>query len=183
MAQPPDISETFLREVDENLRRDRAARLRQELRQLDHRRSHSVPCRAAAGSSGGSSTRCSAPRGRSKSSPRSTRDIGTGNVAKAPQQLDKLADERQQGRSRLGSVHQRGARPAAERSQAGDREISRDRGRRRLAQPYRDAALIRQTALEFDQIKPDEVISRLAAVRQAGQSVVRNGRRNDRAGA
>ena len=24
MAQPPDISETFLREVDENLRRDRA---------------------------------------------------------------------------------------------------------------------------------------------------------------
>ena len=30
-----------------------------------------------------------------------------------------------------------------------------------LPAPYRDLALIRQTALEFDQIKPQEVITRL----------------------
>jgi len=35
-------------------------------------------------------------------------------------------------------------------------------------QPYRDAALIRQTALEFDSLKPEEVISRMAPLTKPG---------------
>jgi hypothetical protein len=38
-----------------------------------------------------------------------------------------------------------------------------------LPKPYRDAALIRQTALEFDQMKPDEVIVRLAPLAKPGE--------------
>lgn len=37
-----------------------------------------------------------------------------------------------------------------------------------LAQPYRDAALIRQTQLEFDQLQPAEVVRRLQLYAQAG---------------
>jgi hypothetical protein len=37
-----------------------------------------------------------------------------------------------------------------------------------LPQPYRDAALIRQTALEFDSIPPNEVISRLQPLAKPG---------------
>lgn len=37
-----------------------------------------------------------------------------------------------------------------------------------LPQPYRDLALVRQTALEFDSLKPDEVITRLKPLAEAG---------------
>jgi hypothetical protein len=38
-----------------------------------------------------------------------------------------------------------------------------------MPQPYRDAALIRQTAIEFDQIKPEDVIARLQPLAKAGE--------------
>ena len=37
-----------------------------------------------------------------------------------------------------------------------------------LAQPYRDLATIRLTSLEFDQIKPEEVIARMEPLAKAG---------------
>jgi hypothetical protein len=37
-----------------------------------------------------------------------------------------------------------------------------------LAKPYRDLATIRLTALEFDQMKPEDVISRLEPLAKAG---------------
>ena len=37
-----------------------------------------------------------------------------------------------------------------------------------MPQPYRDAALIRQTALEFDSLKPEEVIGRLQPLAKPG---------------
>src|SRR5205814_9988058 len=39
-----------------------------------------------------------------------------------------------------------------------------------LPQPYRDAALIRQTALEFDQLPPQEVIARLQPLTKPGEA-------------
>ena len=96
------------------------------------------------------------------------RDIGTGNVAKSQQQLDKLAD------SGSKAVHASalftGAALALQQNNhklaiAKYREIAGDG---ELAQPYRDVALIRQTALEFDEIKPDEVISRLQPFAKPG---------------
>jgi hypothetical protein len=46
------------------------------------------------------------------------------------------------------------------------REIAQDDG---LPKSYRDAALIRQTALEFDSLKPDDVISRLRPLTKPGE--------------
>lgn len=37
-----------------------------------------------------------------------------------------------------------------------------------LPQPYRDLALVRQTALEFDQLKPEDVVARLKPLAVAG---------------
>jgi len=45
------------------------------------------------------------------------------------------------------------------------RELANDNG---LAQPYRDVATVRLTALEFDTIKPEEVIARLEPLAKAG---------------
>lgn len=38
-----------------------------------------------------------------------------------------------------------------------------------VPKPYRDLALIRQTALEFDQMKPQDVVTRLAPLTKAGE--------------
>jgi len=46
------------------------------------------------------------------------------------------------------------------------RTLAADSG---LPEPYRDAALIRQTALEFDKLQPQEVISRLGPLAKAGE--------------
>ena len=46
------------------------------------------------------------------------------------------------------------------------RSLAEDEG---LAQPYRDIALIRQTALEFDQLKPEEVIARMKPLAGPGE--------------
>jgi len=45
------------------------------------------------------------------------------------------------------------------------RAVAADSG---LPQPYRDAALIRATGLEFDSIKPQEVISRMEPLAKPG---------------
>lgn len=37
-----------------------------------------------------------------------------------------------------------------------------------LAQPYRDLGLVRQTALEFDQLKPEEIVARLKPLAVSG---------------
>ena len=50
-----------------------------------------------------------------------------------------------------------------------------------LPQPYRDLALIRQTALEYDKLPPAAVIDAAEAARGAGQSLVRKRRRDGRA--
>ena len=44
-------------------------------------------------------------------------------------------------------------------------QIAADTG---LAQPYRDLALVRQTALQFDKMKPEDVVARLKPLAQAG---------------
>jgi hypothetical protein len=46
------------------------------------------------------------------------------------------------------------------------REIAQDDG---LPKPYRDAALLRQTALEFDSLKPADVIARLEPLAKPGE--------------
>jgi len=167
LAQPPDISETFLREVDENLRRDR-------LRDFSKKHGSWI----VAGvilfliASGGFIwwQQHQVKRSEAEVEQLSTiyRDVGTGNVSKAPQQLDELADSGSKA-VRASAMFTRAALALQQNDHktaiAKYREIAADSG---LPQPYRDVALIRQTALEFDQIKPDEVISRLQPFAKPG---------------
>jgi hypothetical protein len=167
LAQPPDINETFLREVDEDLRRDR-------LRDFGKTYGNWIIAGVIlflAGSGGSIWWRqhqVHRSQGQVEELAQVYRDIGTGNVAKSQQQLDKLAG------SGSKAVHASalftGAALALQQNNhklaiAKYREIAGDG---KLAQPYRDVALIRQTALEFDEIKPDEVISRLQPFAKPG---------------
>ena len=113
------------------------------------------------------------------------RDIGDGNIAKAP-----AAARR--------TVEQLGARPSApppcspaprwrsqkNDQQGGDCQISaKSPAKAAFRQPYRDAALIRQTALEFDQLQAGGGDRPAEAAGEPGEPVVRKRRRDDRAGA
>ncbi len=94
--------------------------------------------------------------------------IGAGQTAGAAKELEPLTESSADGVSvaaRLTSAAV--ALEKADRKTAiGEyRSIMDDKG---LAAPYRDLATIRLTALEFDQMKPDEVIARLKPLAVAG---------------
>ncbi|MDX6517102.1 MAG: hypothetical protein QOH73_2768 [Gaiellaceae bacterium] len=168
MAQPPDVGETFLREVDENLRRDQ---MRDFFKAYGNWLIAAVVLFLAA--SGGliwwrqhqveqSAAQVEQLAGVYK-------DIGEGKTAQAPQKLNELANS--------GSKAVRGSAifaRAALALQQGDtktaiasyKSAAADSG---LPRPYRDAALIRQTALEFDQLQPQELITRLQPLAKPGE--------------
>ena len=167
MAQPPDITQTFVREVDENLRRD-------QLR--DFFKHHGGLLIAALvlflAASGGFIWWQQHQENRSEAEVEQLatiyKDIGSGNLSQAPKQLDDLANSGSKA-VRASALFTR----AALAIQQGDlklatakyRDIAADGS---LPQPYRDAALIRQTALEFDQLQPPAVIARLEPLAKPG---------------
>jgi hypothetical protein len=166
--QPPEITETFVREVDENLRRDQ---MRDFFKKNGSWLIAAVVLFLAA--SGGliwwQSRQVQRSGAEVEKLAEIYKNIGSGNMAQAPQQLD--------GLSKSGSKAVRASAlfaHAALALQQGDaklatntyKSIADDSG---LPDPYRHAGLIRQTALEFDQLKPDEVISRLEPLARPGE--------------
>ena len=168
MAQPPDISESFKREVDENLRRDQ---LRDFFKKngtwliggvllflvasggLIWWRQHQVQVHGA----------------ETEKLAEIYKDIGSGNTAQVPKQLDTLSDSG----SKAVSASAKFARAAlalqqndAKQATGIYKSVADDSG---MPDPYRHAALIRQTALEFDSLKPEEVIARLAPLAKPGE--------------
>jgi hypothetical protein len=168
LAQPPDISETFVREVDENLRRDRAQ---------DFVRNNGKWLIAALilflAASGGSIWWQQHQRQRSEQKVEQLaevyRNIGTGNIAAAPAKLDELSDSGSKA-IRASALFTRAALALQQNDTklaiAKYREIASDDG---FPKPYRDMALIRQTALEFDQLSAQDVIARLQPLAKPGQ--------------
>jgi len=168
LAQPPETNETFLREVDENLRRDQ---LRDFFRENGSWLIAAVVIFLAA--SGGliwwKQHQVERHERQVEKLAQVYKDVGSGSIGQAPQQLDELSSEG----SKAVSASAQFAR-AAVALQQGDTKlatatytsIANDGG---LPQPYRDAALIRQTALQFDELKPQEVISRLAPIAKQGE--------------
>lgn len=167
MAQTPDINETFLREVDENLRRDRIR---------DFARNNGRWLIAALVlflvASGFGIWWQQHVRDRSEQEVEKLVDTyrTVGNpktLAQGNQQLDELSQSGSKA-VRASALFAR----AVTALQANDtklatakfRDIAADTS---LPAPYRDLALIRQTALEFDQIKPQEVITRLQPLAKA----------------
>jgi hypothetical protein len=168
LAQPPEISDTFVREVDENLRRDQVE---------DFFKRYGGWLAAAVVlflvASGGfiwwKQHQVKENEARVEKLAQAYTDIASGKVAQAPQQFEEL--------SKNGSKAVRAtamfARAAVALQQGDPKQaasiyqtISGDSG---FPQPYRDAALIRQTSLQFDQLQPQEVIARLQPLAKPGE--------------
>ena len=169
LAQSPDINETFLREVDENLRRDQAR---------DFARKYLKWLIAAVvlflAASGGWIYWQYYQRQQSEREVEQLAEvysnIGSGNLAGASQKLDQLSKSKQPSvrASALFSraaiaIEQQDTKLATEKY----REVAEDED---MPKPYRDAALIRQTAMEFDTLKPDVVIARLQPLTKPGEA-------------
>lgn len=169
MALPPEQAETFVREVDENLRRDQmrdAARrwgkwivaaiilflvaiggfLYWQNRQADLAAKESEQISAALDRVGSGNFKGAqadlAPLGQSSN-----------DVTRATALLGQAAMSVRQG----------------DRKGASDiyKQVAADDG---LPQSFRDLATVRGTAVDFDSMKPDEVIARLAPLSQTGNA-------------
>jgi hypothetical protein len=96
------------------------------------------------------------------------KDIGVGNIAKVPQQLDDLSKSGSKG-VRVTALFTRAAFAIQQNDEklaiATYKKINEDGS---LPQAYRDAALIRETALEFDQLQPPQVVARLQPLTKPG---------------
>ena len=169
MALPPDSSETFLREVDENLRRDQFQ---------DFFKSYGkwlavgvVLFLAAIGA-----WIYWDQRQQKQSAAQSEElhavftDIAENRIKTVPQRLDQL-DDSSNDIVRASAVLAEAAVALDKNDRATAlakyRQIANDSG---LPQPYRDLGTIRATALEFDAIAPDQVISRLEPLAKPGNA-------------
>jgi hypothetical protein len=167
LAQPPDITQTFVREVDENLRRDRLR---------DFARNYAGWIIAAVllflAASGGwiywQYHQRQVSERQVEQLAQIYRSLGGGNTAGAAQQLDELAKSGHEA-VRASALLARAVLAIEQNdlklATAKFREVADDED---LPKPYRDAALIRQTAMEFDQIKPEQVIARLQPLAKPG---------------
>jgi hypothetical protein len=167
LAEPPEYDETFLREVDENLRRDQ---LRDFAKQYGGWLIAAIALFLIA--SGAfiwwQQHKVQQSQKQVEQIAEIFKDIGSGASADAPKQLDHLSGSGSKA-VRATAMFTRAALAIQQNdlklATAKYREIAGDSS---LPQPYRDAALIRQTALEFDSIPAQEVISRLQPLAKPG---------------
>jgi hypothetical protein len=167
LAQPPDISDTFVREVDENLRRDR---IRDFFRENGTWLVLALILFLAA--CGGiiwyQQHRVERAQGHVEQLARIYKDIGSGNTSKLPQELDDLSKASSKS-VRASAMFTRAALAIQENDLklaiSTYKTIAADGS---LPDAYRNAALIRQTALEFDALQPQDVISRLEPLTKSG---------------
>lgn len=164
----PDASESFLREVDENLRRDRA---RDFAKRYGNWLIGAMLLFLVA--SGGwiywQNFREQRAQGQVEELAQIYGKIGSGAPGTSAQQLDQLAAKGSSTAVRASALFTAAALALQSNDQpaaiAKYRAIAADGS---FPQPYRDAALIRHTALEFDRIKPEDVIARLAPLAKPG---------------
>lgn len=167
MALPTDSNDTFFQEVEENLRRDRMT---------DFFKSYGKWVAVAVvlflAAVGGwifwEERQNQVSSDQSEKLHALLTDISTGKTQMVPQRVAEL--EKSHSDVVRASATLTDAAVALEKNNrsaaiAKYREILNDKG---LAEPFRDVATIRLTALEFDTIKPEEVIARLQPLAKAG---------------
>jgi hypothetical protein len=167
LAQPPDISETFVREVDENLRRDQ---IRDFFKDYSGWLIGALILFLAA--SGGmiwfQQHRDTLAEEHVEQLAQIYKDIGTGKTQNVAGQLDDLSKSGSKA-VRATALFTRAAFAVQQSDQklaiSTYKTIVEDGS---LPQAYRDAALIRQTALEFDALQPDQIIARLQPLAKPG---------------
>lgn len=167
MAQPPDISETFVREVDENLRRD-------QLRDVSKKYGGWMIAAVVlflALSGGYIYWQSYKEKQNAKAVEELAQiytDIGNGKIDTAPKRLETVADapgDAVRASAEFGRAAVAIEKNDVKQATATFRALAADSG---LPKPFRDLALIRQTALEFDSLKPEEVIARMEPLAKPG---------------
>jgi hypothetical protein len=167
LALPPDSGDSFIREVDENLKRDQARDFAK--RNLPWMVAGVLLFLAGVGGFLYWQNRQQQKAGeRSEQMAAIFRDVGTGKAATVQPRLEQVASD-----SRGATAATARFAKAAVALENNDRQaalaeygkIASDEG---LAEAYRNAATIRRTALEFDTLKPEEVIARLQPFNKAG---------------
>ena len=167
MALPTDSSETFLREVNENLRRDQ---LRDFARNYGKWLAAAVLLFLVA--IGGwlywQSRQQEQAARQSEDLHQIFGDIAAERVQTVPQRLETLA--RSDSDAVRATALLTDAAVALERNDraravAKYRQLLSDEG---MPQPYRDVGTIRATAIEFDTLKPEDVIARLQPLAKPG---------------
>ncbi len=167
LALPTDPAESFVREVDENLRRDQARDFAKKngpwiiVAML-------LFLAAVAGWLYWQDRQAKQAEIATERLNTVMGQISAGQAAEAQTQLGTLAESDAEAVSAAARLT--GAAIALENSDrktatAAYRSVMDDEG---LAKPYRDVAAVRLTALEFDQMKPEDVIARLKPLAEKG---------------
>ncbi len=167
LALPTDPAESFVREVDENLRRDQA---RDFLKKNGPWIIGAILLflAAVAGWLYWQDRQQKLAEAETERLNNVMGQIGARQVEEADKQLGSLEQSGAEGVSAAARLTR--AAIALDKSDrkaaiAEYRSVMGDKG---LAQPYRDLATIRLTSLEFDQMKPEDVIARLKPLAVAG---------------
>jgi len=168
LALPPDTADSFVREVDENLRRDQMA---ERAKRYGGVIIGAVVLflLAVAGYLYWQNRQQKQAEAGTEQLTVALQDIGANRIASAPAKLDTLRQSDAEGvkaiagLTRAALALQQGNRKLAAAVYA---EVAADKS---LAKPYRDLALVRGTSLEFDTLKPDDVIARLQPLAVAGE--------------
>ena len=167
LALPTDPAQSFVREVDENLRRDQA---RDFLKKNGPWIVGAILLflAAIAGWLYWQDRQLKQAEAETERLNTVMSQVGSGQVAGAEAQLTPLAEADSEGVSAAARLTR-----AALALQKSDRKTAVDQYRavmtdKELAEPYRDLATIRLTALEFDQMKPADVVTRLKPLAVAG---------------
>lgn len=170
MALPPstEVNETFLREVDEEYRRDKVRDFF-----VDNRIVLIAAVILFLAAAGGWIWWQSYQRERAgrevEELARIYQDLGAGKFDQAQPPLKQLEDSSSEA-VRTTAIFTGAAidlqKNNSKAATAKYRSIAQDDG---LPEPYREIALIRQTALEFDQLKPEEVIARMKPYAAPGE--------------
>lgn len=169
LALPPDSSESFVREVEENLRRDQ---VRDMARAYGKWAIGGVVLflLLVAGVLYWKHYQDRKAEASVEQLVQTLTDAGQGRDSKAPAQLDELAKSNSDGvvavarLTRAALALQHGDRATATRIYA---DIAADKS---MAKPFRDLALVRGTALDFDSLKPADVVARLQPLAVPGNA-------------
>jgi hypothetical protein len=169
LAIKPDDQDTFLREVDEELRRDQ---LNQFVSRYGwHLLAAVLLVLAAIGGYIWWQGRQQAQReGEAETLLEALQKAEAGNRPAAAAKAAEIADSDADG-YRVAALFMRASNEAESGNAAAAvatlKTMSDDEG---LAEPYRQAALVRQTILEYDRLQPQQVIQRLGPLARPGQA-------------
>ena len=168
MALPPDNTESFAREVDENLRRDQ---MQEAAKRYGWMIGGAVVLflLAVGGYLFWQDRQARSAEAATEQVMEVIKDIGGGQTGTVAARLDTLRQSDAEGVAATASLTR-----AAFALQQGDRKLASTiyaelAANTDLAQPYRDIALLRGTMLDYDTIGPDAVIARLQPLAVPGQ--------------